>query len=142
MMGRETMLAILNDDISVNEGAIAENIVCQMLRCNDLPTFYFDLSKQDAPRMEVDFITMLGSSITAIEVKSGKKRRAPSIANLKKDVRGKEVGRFIKLYNGDITTPAHDPEFEHYPMFCIAFADAMIPEEEGLELPEAPIIKI
>lgn len=142
MMGRETMLAILNDDISVNEGAIAENIVCQMLRCNDLPTFYFDLSKPDVPRMEVDFITMLGSSIAAIEVESGKKRRTPSIANLKKDVRGKDVGRFIKLYNGDITTPAHDPEFEHYPMFCIAFADAMIPEDEGLELPEAPIIRI
>ena len=135
-------LAILNDDISVNEGAIAENIVCQMLRCNDLPTFYFDLSKPDVPRMEVDFITMLGSSIAAIEVESGKKRRTPSIANLKKDVRGKDVGRFIKLYNGDITTPAHDPEFEHYPMFCIAFADAMIPEDEGLELPEAPIIRI
>ena len=52
------------------------------------------------------------------------------------------MGRFIKLYNGDITTPAHDPEIEHYPMFCIAFADAMIPEDEGLELPEAPIIRI
>ena len=133
MMGRESVMAILDGDIKVNEGAIAENIVCQMLKSCGLDTYYFEINKDGEPRMEIDFVTMLGSEITAIEVKSGKKRRSASISGLKGSKYGVNVRRYIKFYNGNITND--DPDFEHYPMFCAGFADALIPDSE-IRMPE------
>ena len=76
---------------------------------------------------------MLGSEITAIEVKSGKKRRSSSISSLKRSKYGANVRRYIKFYNGNIMND--DPDFEHYPMFCAGFADALIPDSE-IRMPE------
>ncbi len=135
MMGRDTMMAILDGDTSVNEGAITENIVMQMMIACGQKVYYFETNRDGAPRLEVDFITMLGSELAAIEVKSGKYRRSSSIRKLKETSYGTNVRRYIKFYNGNII--GDDPEFEHYPLFCAGFMDAMHNPSKPV-MPERP----
>ena len=135
MMGRDTMMAILDGDTSVNEGAITENIVMQMMIACGQKVYYFETNRDGAPRLEVDFITMLGSELAAIEVKSGKYRRSSSIRKLKETPYGTNVRRYIKFYNGNII--GDDPEFEHYPLFCAGFMDAMHNPSKPV-MPERP----
>lgn len=126
MFGRDTAMAVLRDDISVNEGAIAENVVCQMLVSQGIVPYYFETNKSGEDRMEIDFIIRIESDIAAIEVKSGKKRRASSIRKLKTSRFGTNITRYIKFHNGNIS----EDDFEHYPIFCAGFMDAMTEDKE------------
>lgn len=134
MLGREAMVA-LNDDISINEGAIAENIVSQMLVSQGLPTYYYEVNKKDETRLEIDFVTMFGEEIVAIEVKSGKNRRSASLNKLRTSEHGKHVSRYIKFTDSDISVDEYG--VEQYPIFCAAFARSMFEKRElTLELPD------
>lgn len=59
---------ILNGDLGVNMGGIAENVVAQELRANGFDLFYLNSKRHG----EVDFIVQSGRSVVPIEVKSGK----------------------------------------------------------------------
>lgn len=133
MYGEDTRDAISMNDYSVNKGAIAENVVLQMILACNHPVFYYtkneekttDEKKGDSKpvRMEIDFITSLGSELVAIEVKSGKKRKAKSLKTLRETAYGKKVTRFIKFSEGNIHVDENG--VEHYPMFCAAFVNSM-----------------
>lgn len=60
--------ALLNGDISVNEGAITENAVAAALAKNGIALHYFDKKS----RMELDFVFAKGNTLTLVEVKSGR----------------------------------------------------------------------
>ncbi|MDE5642560.1 MAG: ATP-binding protein [Muribaculaceae bacterium] len=59
---------ILSGDISINFGAIYENVVAQELCCHGYQPFYFNSKRQG----ELDFIISDSEGVLPIEVKSGK----------------------------------------------------------------------
>ncbi len=61
-------LKILNNENSINFGAIFENTVAQELKAHNFKLFYFNNKKQG----ELDFVIKLDDEIVPIEVKSGK----------------------------------------------------------------------
>lgn len=61
-------LKILNNENSINFGAIFENTVAQELKAHGFKLFYFNSKKQG----ELDFVIKLDDEIVPIEVKSGK----------------------------------------------------------------------
>lgn len=70
------ILPIMQDEISVNLGAVYESVVAQELRASGLDLYYYDNKKHG----EVDFLidNVAGLSVTPIEVKSGKDYRVHS----------------------------------------------------------------
>ncbi|MCQ2369915.1 MAG: ATP-binding protein [Paludibacteraceae bacterium] len=77
-------LKLLKDEVTINYGAIYENLVAQELMCHgfggdDHSLYYFNSKKQG----ELDFIISQGESVIPIEVKSGKDyNRHNAIANI------------------------------------------------------------
>lgn len=61
-------LKILNNENSINFGAIFENTIAQELKAHGFKLFYFNSKKQG----ELDFVIKLDDEIVPIEVKSGK----------------------------------------------------------------------
>lgn len=127
MYGRDAMKAIYSEDYSYNVGAIAENVVAECLvKSGYNPRFY---KKNGGPdMMELDFVTTLGSEIAVIEVKSGKKRTAPSLGKVD---RFYKVGRRIIFERSNIYVD--ESGIEHYPLFASAFFDELEPEWDGPE---------
>lgn len=70
------ILPIMQDETSVNLGAVYESVVAQELRASGLALYYYDNKKHG----EVDFLidNAAGLSVTPIEVKSGKDYRVHS----------------------------------------------------------------
>lgn len=70
---------ILSGDISVNFGAIYENVVAQELYCHGYQPFYFNSKRQG----ELDFVVSDSDGVIPIEVKSGKNyERHNALANV------------------------------------------------------------
>ncbi len=125
MMGNDTRIAIRNGDSGVNEGAIVENIVMQMLSACNLDAYYYE----EAGTMELDFIVNIKGELMVIEVKSGKKHRSRSLLKLMADEnKNRNVKRWIKLMDGNIGIDENG--VEHYPHFCAAFADSMVDDND------------
>jgi len=112
MMEPDLSIALMNEDIFVNEGAIAENIVAEMLVKNGLELTYFE----KVGSLEVDFIADIDGIATAIEVKSGNSRKS---ASLKKVMGTYGVKKGIKLRNGNVEPV--DENLICYPLFAAAF---------------------
>ena len=121
MYGNSTVEAILRSNMSVNEGAIAENSVCQMLHACGIVPFYYEVDQE----VEVDFVCEIGADLCAIEVRSGKKRRSRTMKKLMEVGNGKNVSRWIVYEYGNIMMT--NDGVEHYPLFCAAFADLLSP---------------
>lgn len=68
LYGNATKLAIINDNSSLNAGAIYENYAAQELNSKDFNLYYFSSHKQG----EVDFVIERDEEILPIEIKSGK----------------------------------------------------------------------
>ena len=70
--------------------------------------------------MELDFIVELGDELAVIEVKSGRKREAPSLNKVNKVF---DVDRRIMFEQSNIHVS--DDGIEHYPLFAAAFITDM-----------------
>ena len=71
--------AILNGDLNVNQGAITENCVADILFKNGHSLYYFDLKG----RQEIDFVLDMNQKVVPLEVKSGlDAHRHPSLTHL------------------------------------------------------------
>lgn len=68
LYGKPTQMAIMNDDLSLNCGAIYENVVAQELNSHGFKGYFFNSHKQG----ELDFVIEYNNYICPIEVKSGK----------------------------------------------------------------------
>ena len=117
MMEEGTAAAILNKDLAINEGAVMENIVADMLTKEGYDLFYFGKNGT----LEIDFVLNLNGVATAIEVKSGNNKQSKSLNSLMSEKY--KVKRGIKLQNNN--TFVDDKGVEHYPIFATAFMRSM-----------------
>ena len=73
----QVKLAILNQDKSINNGALFENVVAQELLLHGHKEYYFNSKKQG----ELDFVIELNGKVTPLEIKSGKDYKRHSALN-------------------------------------------------------------
>ena len=125
MYGGKAKQDLYSGDISLNKGAIIENVVAECLRkCGYVPRYY---RKNNGPgMMELDFVMELSAELIAIEVKSGKNRDAPSIS---KASRFFDLDRRIIFEDSNICVS--DDGIEHYPLFSAAFIDSIESKKDG-----------
>ncbi|MBQ7979698.1 MAG: ATP-binding protein [Candidatus Methanomethylophilaceae archaeon] len=125
MMGTSAAMAIHDDDIGFNAGAVVENEIAECLSKNGIrPRFYRKNSGKN--QMEIDFVIELLDECIAIEVKSGKKRESPSVGKVSDVFR---VDRRMMFENGNIRKDEYG--IEHYPLFAAAFIDLMRRRYDG-----------
>ena len=83
--------AVLEDDDTVDEGGVTENVIASELAAHGHDLAYFEKRGE----LEIDFVLNLDGVVTAMEVKSGKHTQAKSLVNMLKNYEA--VQRFIKL---------------------------------------------
>lgn len=85
LMKEEIYKQILNDKLSLNEGMLYENMIAQMLRCNEHRLFYYTKYNPEKHRndIEIDFLLTEGGKVNRrvvpIEVKSSKRYQTKSL---------------------------------------------------------------
>lgn len=78
----ENVIRLLNNENSINYGALYESVVAQELKSKNIQLFYYNNKKNG----EVDFIIELDNEVIPIEVKSGKDyKRHVALDNLLKN---------------------------------------------------------
>ena len=113
MMEPAAAVAILDGDMRINAGGIAENLTADAIAKKDIALTYFERKG----RLEVDFILNIEGTITALEVKSGNNRQSKSLDAV---MSGRyNVKRGIKLERTNIYVDENG--VEHYPLFAAAF---------------------
>ena len=105
---------IVNRDPFANNGAVMENAIACALRSKGYMLRYY--SRMNST-LEVDFIVNFDGDITAIEIKSGKKKKSKSLHELFSNTR--TVKRAIKLAEGNVFRDENG--VEHYPLFGPCF---------------------
>lgn len=118
---------VLTGDMSVNMGAIAENLVATLLAYQGRRLTYFKRDRNEdggTDRYEIDFVTTVSGKVTALEVKSGDNHTCRSLNKVMKNY---GVGG-IMLEMRDIFTD--DKGVLHLPMFAAAFMDCIDPPRE------------
>lgn len=106
---------VLNGDVYVNQGAIAENAVAVMLRLQGREPMHYERRER---HMEIDFVAVMNGRVTAIEVKSGRNTRSASLN------RALEMGACgIVFETRNIFVD--DRGVEHFPLFAAAFLDCI-----------------
>lgn len=116
MFGPTASVAVLRGDTKFNEGALAENLVATCLDHCGYPLYHYRKNSGEG-KMELDFVIETGDKVLAIEVKSGKKRDAPSIG---------KVRRFFdveRLVLDEDQCHIDDDGIYHMPMYASAFMD-------------------
>ncbi|MBQ9124207.1 MAG: ATP-binding protein [Acholeplasmatales bacterium] len=124
LYGKATQMAIMNQDLSLNCGAIYENVVAQELNSHGYDGYYFNSHKQG----ELDFVIEYKNHIVPIEVKSGKDYRKHSA--LDNVVNNKDYGvkEAFVFSNANISV---DDKIIYYPIYMIMFVN-----EEMIEIPK------
>lgn len=115
----ELYRAILFDNLSINEGMIAENIVAQMLRRNGHKLYFYSRSDSTNRQnhMEIDFLITEGKKIAPIEVKSGNYRSHSSLDKFRNRFSAKISNSYI-LYTGDVMV---SDGIVHLPLYMAMF---------------------
>lgn len=127
MMGINAVRAIYSRDLGYNMGAVIENAVAEGLRKSGIRPRYFE--RTSGERLEIDFVIESQNDLIAVEVKSGKTRRAPSLSKVSRIYT--QVNRRVMLEDSNIYVD--DNGIEHYPLFAACFAKELLPEWNGPE---------
>jgi predicted AAA+ superfamily ATPase len=85
--------ALIFDDLTINEGGVAENAVASALAARGIPLYYYDKNS----RAELDFVFKDGNKISIIEVKSGKEYKKHAALDHAAAVFGGNLARRIVL---------------------------------------------
>jgi uncharacterized protein len=111
---------ILNDEKSINLGAVYENVVAQELKAHGHRLFYYDNRKNG----EVDFLVDDYSSLTIlpIEVKSGKDYTVHSALN--KMLANPDYNVLSGLVVSNERKVKHDGKVTYMPIYYVMFIDA------------------
>lgn len=105
---------IVNRDPLANNGMVMENAVACALRSKGYTLRYYEKTNST---LEIEFVINLQGSITAMEVKSGKKKKSKSLKMVFTTTH--TVGRAIKLSEGNVFKDENG--VEHYPLFGVCF---------------------
>lgn len=124
LYGKTTQMAIMNDDLSLNCGAIYENVVAQELNSHGFKGYYFNSHKQG----ELDFVVEYKDFVCPIEVKSGKDYTKHSALNnvLNNKDYGIKNALVFSNFNVEVTG-----NVIYYPIYFIMFL-----EEQSFYLPK------
>ena len=125
LYGKTTQLALINNDKSLNAGAIYENIVAQELNSHGYKCYYFNSHKQG----EVDFIIEYKDKVLPIEVKSGKNYTIHSALDNILNNKSYGIEKAIVLSNNNVTKKQN---VIYYPIYMLMFLDKE--KEETIEL--------
>ena len=122
MLGPGVAKGIIEDTFEINNGAIMENAIAQSLVSKGYTLHYFSSTSR---RMEVDFVINLNGTLTAIEVKSGRKKSSKSLNKaLSED---KAIGLGMKVSDSNISVDENG--VLHLPFFGPAFLEDCHPLE-------------
>ncbi len=131
--GHNVASHILDDDIGINQGAIVENSVANMLERCGYDLHYYEVDRtvmttegsEKRERIEINFVLDFDDGLVAIEVKSGKNRRSGSLNKLMTSDRYSQYNfkRFIKFGRSNVRRD--EDGVEHYPLFAAAFIDEL-----------------
>lgn len=130
LYGKTTQMAIMNDDLSLNCGAIYENAVAQELNSHGFNGYFFNSHKQG----ELDFVIEYNDFICPIEVKSGKdytKHNALNNVLNNKDY-GVKKAFVLSKYNVEAIE-----DVVYYPIYFIMFInneEFIIPKSKKIDL--------
>ena len=124
LYGKTTQLAILNNDNSLNCGAIYENVIAQELYSHGFKGYYFNSHKQG----EIDFVIEYYDYVCPIEVKSGKDYTKHSALDNVIANRDYHVKNAFVLSNSNVSI---DGKIIYLPIYMIMFIDNNL-----LELPK------
>lgn len=114
MYGKMVKIKILNEDKSINYGAIYENAVAQELRAHGYELYYYNSKKFG----ELDFIIEYSQNVLPIEVKSGKDYTRHSALNNVIDVKDYGISQAIVFSN--YNTQVKD-RITYYPIYMTMF---------------------
>ena len=123
--GDNCLKAVYSERTDYNFGAVTENAVAEGLMKSGYLSRYHSVSR-GTDHMELDFVIETGDGLCVIEVKSGKKRDAPSLS---KAMARYDLARKIMLEKGNIYVS--DDGVEHYPLFAACFLREIEPDWDG-----------
>lgn len=106
--------AILNGQIDINMGAIAENVVAQELAANGFALHYFHTKRLG----EVDFVVQTGNAVLPIEVKSGRDWTQHTALDNVMTVHEWNLDRALVLCNGNLS---QDGNVTYLPLYMTMF---------------------
>ena len=106
--------AILNGQIDINMGAIAENVVAQELAANGFALHYFHTKRLG----EVDFVVQTGNAVLPIEVKSGRDWTQHTALDNVMAVHEWNLDRALVLCNGNLS---QDGNVTYLPLYMTMF---------------------
>ena len=106
--------AILNGDISINEGSITENSVADLVFKNGHKLHYYDVKG----RLEIDFVLNIENSVVPIEVKSGSDyKRHSSLSKILNNT-NLNIKSAVVLCNSNTQT---DNNITYFPLYMAMF---------------------
>jgi len=107
-------LRIINDEKSINYGAIFENVVAQELHAHGYNLYYFNSKKQG----ELDFVIECHGRVMPIEVKSGKDyQRHNALSNVMANTEYAIPQAFVFCHDN----VKDDGRICYYPIYMVAF---------------------
>ena len=127
LYGKTTQLAVMNNDKSLNAGAIYENVVAQELNSHGYKCYYFNSHKQG----EVDFLIEYRDKILPIEVKSGKDYLKHNALNNILDNRDYGIEKAFVLSNANVLKK---DKIIYYPVYMLMFIDKNNEENPPLKI--------
>ena len=113
MYGREAAAAVASGDVYVNRGAVMESVTAQALVASGFGIRYY--AKENSTR-ELDFVISYRDMITALEVKSGRKKHSTSLL-----MTLKEGGVKAAVKCADFKVETDENGVLHLPLFAPAF---------------------
>lgn len=114
LFGSAAAKGLIDGDFAMNNGAAAENAVAEALIRKGYDVYYYSSAPR---RMEIDFVLNLNGKLAAIEVKSGRKKRAKSL--LKAMAEDKNIDIAVKVSESDLSVDENG--VYHYPLFGPSF---------------------
>lgn len=123
MLGAQSVAGIAGKSRDYNNGPVMENAVFETLVRKGYDVHYF---RDSSGRMDIDFVVNLNGRLSAIEVKSGNKRRASS---LRKAMEGNKTLTGMKIADSNISIDENG--VLHYPLFGPCFFDDSQPPGIG-----------
>ncbi len=108
LLENEVYKQILNDELSMNEGMLYENMVAQMLTANGHKLYFYTHYSQDKHRndIEIDFLLSNNSKLKyklyPIEVKSGKRYTTKSLMRFKEKYK-ERIGECYIIHPRNLT---------------------------------------
>lgn len=130
MYGKETVSAVARGDVYVNKGALMESCIAQALISNNYGIHFF--SRRNST-LEIDFIINYKGKLSALEVKSGKNKRAKSLRTITSGEY--KVKRGIKI--ADCLLETDENGTLHMPLFGPSFfEEPSLPELSSIDMEE------